>query len=325
MQSPFRPASPRRVLPVIAIGLASLAAACAGGSSDDASPATTTTETTSRSTTSTTEAATTTTTTTIDLMKRPPAATSPEEVSAQIVEAETAIRDPEVTGDALAAAGHLQQAAYRTLANNPEWDEAVAQALPEELRDVAAANVGASRELMRFAPRDMLPAWRIVSPPAMDELRGLYQAAEAEFGVPWQYLAAVNLVETRMGRIRGTSHAGAQGPMQFLPSTWEAYGEGDINSYQDAIRGAARYMAANGGDCRPGARCDLRNAVWRYNPTDKYLNSVIPYAEQMRADERAYRGYYHWQVYYKTPLGDVWLREGYEATEQRPVTPEDLE
>jgi hypothetical protein len=29
-------------------------------------------------------------------------------------------------------------------------------------------------------------------------------------------------------------------------------------------------------------------------------------------------------VYYWSTLGDVWLREGYEATEERPVTPDDL-
>ena len=75
-----------------------------------------------------------------------------------------------------------------------------------------------------------------------------YRAAEAEFGIPWKYLAAINLVETGIGRIRGTSIAGAQGPMQFMPATWEAYGGGgDINDTHDAIRGAARYLAANNG------------------------------------------------------------------------------
>ncbi len=36
--------------------------------------------------------------------------------------------------------------------------------------------------------------------------------------MPWYYLAAINLIETRMGRIDGLSTAGAQGPMQFLPA-----------------------------------------------------------------------------------------------------------
>ncbi len=46
--------------------------------------------------------------------------------------------------------------------------------------------------------------------------------AEAATGVGWNYLAAVNLIETRLGSIAGTSTAGAQGPMQFLPSTGAA-------------------------------------------------------------------------------------------------------
>ena len=58
-----------------------------------------------------------------------------------------------------------------------------------------------------------------VTPPAA-ELLADYNAAAQATGVGWQYLAAVHLVETRMGRIRGTSAAGAEGPMQFLPSTF---------------------------------------------------------------------------------------------------------
>jgi len=68
----------------------------------------------------------------------------------------------------------------------------------------------------------------IVAPPPADELLGHYRAAGDEFGVDWTYLAAIHLVETRMGRIRGTSTAGAHGPMQFMPATWDAYGEGDV-------------------------------------------------------------------------------------------------
>ena len=63
-----------------------------------------------------------------------------------------------------------------------------------------------------------LPAWRIVRPEPADELLDAYRDAEAEFGIPWKYLAAINLVETGIGRIRGTSIAGAQGPMQFMPA-----------------------------------------------------------------------------------------------------------
>ncbi|HEX4905706.1 MAG TPA: transglycosylase SLT domain-containing protein [Acidimicrobiales bacterium] len=300
----------RRLVAVLVLVLA----ACAGDD-DDAAPATTT-STTATSTT----AEPTTTTTTIDLDTAPVAASDPAALATQIADAEAAVRDESVTGDALALAAHTQQVAYRALAAKPEWDAEVKAALPESLHGTVDANVSAGRELRALVrnPRPNLPAWRIVAPEPMDRLRQLYEAAEAEFGVPWEYLAGVHLTETRMGRIRGTSTAGAQGPMQFLPSTWEAYGEGDINDTGDAIRAAARYLKANGAPER------MADALYRYNPTPKYVNAVTAYAEQMVADERAYRGYYHWQVYYWSTLGDVWLRVGYEATEERPVTPEDL-
>ncbi len=257
----------------------------------------------------------------VDLDAVPRAADDPAGLAEQIHTAEQAIRDPATPPAEIAYYGHLQQVAYRALAERPDWDDAVAAALPEELRPVMAANVFAGRELRRphRKPEAMLPAWRIVDPPPPDELRRYYEEGQAIYGVPWQYLAAVNLTETRMGRIRGTSSAGAQGPMQFIPSTWAAYGEGDINDPRDAILAAARYLAANG-----GGSGNLSNALYRYNPAQWYVKAVTAYAEQMVADERAYLGYHAWQVYYLTNLGDVLLPVGYEATAPRPVTPADL-
>ena len=107
--------------------------------------------------------------------------------------------------------------------------------------------------------------------------------------------------------------------MQFLPSTWAEYGlGGDINETRDAIRGAANYLRANGA---PG---NMDNALYRYNPTPRYVNAVKLYAEQMLANERAFYGYYGWQVYYVSTAGDVLLPVGWERTEPRPVTPEDV-
>ena len=297
------------------VALLLVVAACGGDDGEDAAPPTSTSPTVT--TTTTTEA--TTSTTAVDLDTAPVAADDPASLALQIEAAEAAVRG-DVEGDELALAAHTQQVAYRALAAQPEWDDDVRAALPESLHATVDANVAAGRELRALVrnPRPNLPAWRIVAPEPIDHLRELYEAAEAEFGVPWEYLAAVHLTETRMGRIRGTSTAGAQGPMQFLPSTWEAYGEGDINDTGDAIRAAARYLKANGAPER------MADALYRYNPTPKYVNAVTAYAEQMVADERAYRGYYHWQVYYWSTLGDVWLQVGYEETEERPVTPEDV-
>lgn len=235
----------------------------------------------------------------------------------QLVAAERAVRDPSTDAEALVDWGHLQQVAYRKLAVTPEWDAEAFTRVPADLQDAVRANVEALRQLRQLVTsvRDTVPAWRIVDPPPMDELVSAYQAAEAELGVPWEYLAAVNLVESALGRIRGTSEAGAQGPMQFLPATWEAYGEGDIHDPHDAIRAAARYLADYG-----GAEGNLSEALYAYNHSDHYVAGVTAIAGVVEADEAAFRGYHNWQVHYLTTAGDVWLPVGYEATEPIPVT-----
>ena len=43
-------------------------------------------------------------------------------------------------------------------------------------------------------------------------LLGYFQEAERRFDVEWEVLAAVMLIETRMGRIRSRSSAGRPGP-----------------------------------------------------------------------------------------------------------------
>ena len=211
-----------------------------------------------------------------------------------------------MSGEELVWLGHLQQVAYRRLVERPEWRDAVLAALPDDLRQIAIANVDAGTDLRALtAPRAELPPWRIIEPAAAAELERYYREAEAEFGVAWTYLAAIHLIETRMGRIRGTSTAGAQGPMQFLPATWAAFGEGDVNSDRDAIRAAARYLHHNGA---PG---NMANALFRYNNSQRYVRAVTAYAEVMRAEPLAFRGYHGWQVYYRTIRGDVLLPVGY--------------
>ena len=93
--------------------------------------------------------------------------------------------------------------------------------------------------------------------------------------------------------------------MQFLPSTWAAYGRGDINDSRDAIRGAANYLKTN------GAPANMANALFRYNNSDLYVRAVTAQARLMIADANAYRGYHGWQVYYLTVNGDVLLPVGY--------------
>jgi membrane-bound lytic murein transglycosylase B len=121
---------------------------------------------------------------------------------------------------------------------------------------------------------------------------------EEEHGVGWYYLAAIHLVETRMGRIRGLSEAGAQGPMQFLPATWREYGMGgDIDKPRDSILAAANYLR------RAGAREDIDRALFAYNHSTSYVRAIRRFAKRMRADQRAFLTYYAWQVFVRTPAG----------------------
>ena len=99
-----------------------------------------------------------------------------------------------------------------------------------------------------------------------------------------------------MGRIDGLSTAGAQGPMQFLPTTWAECCTGDIEDPHDAIVGAAVYLK------RSGAPENMDRAILRYNRDTRYLDAVKAYAANMAADERAYLGYHTWEVFYLRQL-----------------------
>lgn len=212
-----------------------------------------------------------------------------------------------MSGERLEWWGHLQQLCYGKLADFPDWKPVVLAALPADLRAAVenGLDAGAQLRTLHGAIPTKLPDWKIVAPRDPGVLIGFYKEAEAAFGIPWYYLAAIHLVETRMGRIRGLSSAGAQGPMQFMPATWAAYGVGDVNDDHDAIMGAARYLKAN------GAPSNMQRAYFAYNHAQGYVNALVDYAAAMKADGNAYRGYWGWQVYYPTPDGPVLLPAGW--------------
>ena len=109
----------------------------------------------------------------------------------------------------------------------------------------------------------------------------IYQSCGTEYGIPWQVLASINKIETAFGTNLNVSTAGAEGWMQFIPSTWAAYGvdannDGRKDPYNpvDAICAAARYLRAAGGDQ------DIRRAIFAYNHADWYVDEVMLGASQ---------------------------------------------
>jgi membrane-bound lytic murein transglycosylase B len=219
-----------------------------------------------------------------------------------------------------AAAGVEYQLVLRALADRPELDDAVLDGLDPAARPTVERIVRARQFLQqRNATRppqplpDELPAWTIIEPEPIATLLAHYADAERLTGIPWYWLAAIHLQETRMGRIEGTSSADAVGPMQFLPTTWAACCTGDPTVTRDAILGAATYLAQSGGPA------DMAGAVYQYNPNDGYVAVVTAYAENLRDNPELYPGYHAFQVFFGTSTGTVRLPVGYSAT--TPINP----
>jgi membrane-bound lytic murein transglycosylase B len=133
---------------------------------------------------------------------------------------------------------------------------------------------------------------RAVDPIPKKEYIKLYKksARKYGFGPDWYILAAVGKVESNHGENMGPSSAGAMGPMQFLPSTWETSGvdgngDGDANIMdpEDSIPAAAGYLKDG------GAPRDWYRALYSYNHADWYVKKVLAVAEAYRRlakDER---------------------------------------
>jgi hypothetical protein len=247
----------------------------------------------------------------VSLPRMPPSA--PSELAPDLERAQQIIDTASSPPGAVDGAGRFEQRATVELSRgSAHARRATLALLSGSAAATMSADLAAAGALSRLVtPVRKLPRWRIVAPPPPGTLLGYYHEAQARYAVRWQDLAAVELIETRFGRVHAASSAGALGPMQFLPSTWAEYGRGSIYDQRDAILAAARFLAAN------GAPRSIAGALYHYNPSSDYVESVLDYAGEMREDPRAYFGYYAWQVVYAHAGGPVILPVGYPRV--RPV------
>jgi hypothetical protein len=162
-------------------------------------------------------------------------------------------------------------------------------ALSEQARRLEEAQALAARIAALNAAVDATGAERVATARASETvpetfMRLYVDAARSCPGMSWTLLAAVGQVESGHGANTNTSYAGAQGPMQFMPATFAAYGvdgdkdgDTDIHDPADAVFSAAHYLCANGAG-RGGEA--LARAVWHYNHAEWYVQLVLKLAGQ---------------------------------------------
>jgi Transglycosylase SLT domain len=115
----------------------------------------------------------------------------------------------------------------------------------------------------------------------------IYQKAAAKYHLGSKgpaVLAGINWEETGFGTNLGVSSAEAEGWMQFLPSSWQTFGEdangdGKADPYNpwDAIFAAAHLLRYGGAPAR------WHEAIYGYNNADWYVADVLADAEKWAA------------------------------------------
>jgi len=115
----------------------------------------------------------------------------------------------------------------------------------------------------------------------------LYKDSAALYckGLSWTVLAAIGEIESGNGANEGPSSAGAEGPMQFLPSTWAEWGidgfgrtgSPNIMDPMDAVPSAARMLCADGA---ASGTSGLRQAIFDYNHATWYVDEVLQLATE---------------------------------------------
>jgi hypothetical protein len=227
----------------------------------------------------------------------------PAELSAQISANDLALReaidawraagDPPSTAppaEVTAPAGYLQEST-RYLGAHPKLAKATIALLPPALAHQIRELTRAARDLRKLSAG--WPNRKLKTRPAkpLAELIGYYRAARKRYGIGPHYLAAIHHVESKFGKVRSNSVTGAQGPMQFIPSTWKIYGRGgNIRDDHDAILAAANLLRHS------GAARSYSGALYAYNPSRLYVDAVSRYARLIASDPYALYFLYCWEA-----------------------------
>ena len=195
-----------------------------------------------------------------------------------------------------------QQRMFRTVTKKPDLARGVIRKLPDWVARKVEAHVEAGSGLRALSsPIEPPVRMRVTPVDSHKKLRRYYKAAGRHYDIPPEILASLNFVESKFGRFMGPSSAGAKGPMQFMPATWDAYGEGNIWDPHDAIWAAARYLSASGAPER------MNDALFAYNRSSAYVVAIKTYAREIELRPHSFHGYYFWQVFVRTTEGDVQL------------------
>lgn len=119
---------------------------------------------------------------------------------------------------------------------------------------------------------------------SVEEAHRIAKEAAAELGISehWKILAAVHQKETgKRGDSCIVSRADgrATGPFQFMPGTFAAHAPvgANICSVRDASRAAAHLLKHSGLD-----QGDARRALYSYNRSQQYVNSVMAIANSIQ-------------------------------------------
>ena len=228
-------------------------------------------------------------------------AAAPQRIADQLVETDGALRaaiddwraggDPpssEAPQEVLDQAEALEDDSLY-LAQHPNLTAHALPLLPASLSAEMRRLITAKRDLLRLSGGAHHRKLKVGAPAPLSDLIGFYREANERYGVAWNYLAAINLVETKFGRVKSDSVAGAKGPMQFIPSTWRIYGRGgDIHDPHDAILGAANLLHHN------GAPPQYARALRSYNDSGLYVDAVTRYAREIAANPYGLYYLYSW-------------------------------